>query len=143
MKIINIDSENLHILWAAWEISIKYLGKIWLMIIWKSTKKTVLYPLSRRYTFGKATGERGQIDHPFPHSSIFLSVKIYLGNLQDVSERVLAFLNRTSWRHVVDVLLPNRKKVQNCCLWSKFCFYFGWERVISIVIVVLPSLSGS
>ena len=62
----------------------------------KKHKKTVLYLLCRRYTFGKATGERGQIDHPFPHWSIFLSVKIYLGNLQDVSEKVLAFLNKTS-----------------------------------------------
>ena len=38
MKIVNIDGEILHIFWMTWGISIKFSGKIWLMIIIKVTK---------------------------------------------------------------------------------------------------------
>ena len=33
-----IDGKNLHIFWTTWGISVKYLGKMWLMIILKVTK---------------------------------------------------------------------------------------------------------
>ena len=32
MKIVNIDREKLHILWANWGISMTFSGKMWLMI---------------------------------------------------------------------------------------------------------------
>ena len=37
-EIANIDGENLHIFWAIWLISLKFSGKMWLMIILKVTK---------------------------------------------------------------------------------------------------------
>ena len=38
LKITNIDRVNLDIFWTTWGISIKYSGKIWLMIILEVTK---------------------------------------------------------------------------------------------------------
>ena len=38
MKIVNIDGENLYIFWTTCEISMKFLGKLWLIIILKVTK---------------------------------------------------------------------------------------------------------
>ena len=38
IKIVNIEEENLHILSTSWGISIKFSGKMWLMIIIKVTK---------------------------------------------------------------------------------------------------------
>ena len=38
MKIANIDREILHNFWTTWEISMKFSGKMWLMIILKLTK---------------------------------------------------------------------------------------------------------
>ena len=38
MKIANIDREILHIFWTTWGISMKFSGKMWLMIILKVTK---------------------------------------------------------------------------------------------------------
>ena len=38
MNIVNIDGENLHIFWTSWEISMKYSGKMWFMMILKFTK---------------------------------------------------------------------------------------------------------
>ena len=39
IKIANIGKESLYILWTTWEISMKFSGKTWLMIIFKVTKK--------------------------------------------------------------------------------------------------------
>ena len=39
MKIANIDRESLHIFWTTWEISMKFSGKMWFMIISKVTEK--------------------------------------------------------------------------------------------------------
>ena len=41
MKIVNIDGENLHVFWTAWEISMKFSRKMWLMIILIVTKNQV------------------------------------------------------------------------------------------------------
>ena len=38
MKIVYIDEENLHIFWTTWGIWVKFLGKMWLMLILKVTK---------------------------------------------------------------------------------------------------------
>ena len=38
MKIVNIFGENLHVFWTSWGISMKFLGKMWLIIILKITK---------------------------------------------------------------------------------------------------------
>ena len=38
MKKANIDREGLHIFWTNWEISLKFSGKMWLMIILEVTK---------------------------------------------------------------------------------------------------------
>ena len=39
MKIANIDRQSLCIFWTTWEISIKFWGKLWLMIILQVTIK--------------------------------------------------------------------------------------------------------
>ena len=37
MKTFNIDGENLHIFWTTWAISMKFSGKMWVMIhFWKN-----------------------------------------------------------------------------------------------------------
>ena len=52
MNIINIDGENLHILWTTWEISMKFSGNdLWFTY----DKKPGLHPLFRRYILAKAT----------------------------------------------------------------------------------------
>ena len=38
MKIVNTDRENVHIFWTIWGLSIKFSGKMWIMIILKVTK---------------------------------------------------------------------------------------------------------
>ena len=70
---VNIDGENLHLFWTTGGISMKFLGKMWLMIISKVTKTRSSPSLSRRYIFWKATGGgRGQIDSPqsFKHQRL-------------------------------------------------------------------------
>ena len=44
MKIANIDRESLHNFWTNLGISIKFSGKIWLMIILKVTKTQQFTP---------------------------------------------------------------------------------------------------
>ena len=39
MDIAHIDRESLHIFWMTWEFSIKFIGKMWLMIILNVLKK--------------------------------------------------------------------------------------------------------
>ena len=65
MKIADIDSEFLHNVWTAWGISMKFSGKMWLMIILKVTKKQgSTLPLEDTF-FEKSHGEDGgQIDSP-------------------------------------------------------------------------------
>ena len=68
--IVNIDGENLHIFWTTWEISVKFSGKIWLMIILKVTKSQG-FTLSLEYAFLKKPQEGGggaEID-PYPSIS--------------------------------------------------------------------------
>ena len=38
MKIVKTDREDLDIFWKTWGISMKFLGKMWLMVILKVTK---------------------------------------------------------------------------------------------------------
>ena len=52
MKIANIDREILHDFWMTWGISMKFLGKMWLMIILK-VKKNQGFTLSLEDTFFK------------------------------------------------------------------------------------------
>ena len=40
MKIVNTKGENVHMIWMAREMSMKFSGKMWLMIILKVTQKT-------------------------------------------------------------------------------------------------------
>ena len=56
MKLVNIEAENLHILWKICEISMKFSGMVWFIIILKVTKKTEFDPFSRKHIFGKTTG---------------------------------------------------------------------------------------
>ena len=53
MKIANIDKEILDIFWTTWGISIKFLGKMWLMIILKVLKNQGFCHLFRKYCFRK------------------------------------------------------------------------------------------
>ena len=56
MKIANIGREILHIFLATWGTSIKFSGKMWIMMNLKVKKKTGFHPLFWRYTFQKTTG---------------------------------------------------------------------------------------
>ena len=44
MKLVNSDEENLHIAWTTWRISMKFSGKMCLMIILKVTKNQGFTP---------------------------------------------------------------------------------------------------
>ena len=67
MKIANIDKEILHNFWTTWGISMKFSGKMCLMIILKVTKNQGFTLCLEGTIFKKPHGEggRGQID---PHS---------------------------------------------------------------------------
>ena len=53
MTMVNIE-ENLHIFWTSWGISVKFSGKMWLIIL--SHKKPGFHPFSEKHIFGKTTG---------------------------------------------------------------------------------------
>ena len=62
MTTVNIDGENLHIFWTTWGNSIKFSGKILLIIILKVTKNQG-FTLLLEYTFlEKPQGGSRQID---------------------------------------------------------------------------------
>ena len=63
MKLANIDRDILHDFWTTWGISMKFSGKMWLMIILKVTKNQG-FTLSLEDTFLKKPqgGRGGQID---------------------------------------------------------------------------------
>ena len=71
MKIANIEKENLHVLWTTWEISIKLLENMWLIIILKVTKKQ-RFTLSLENTFFEKP-EGASIDPP--SRSAFLGLR--------------------------------------------------------------------
>ena len=52
MNKINIEEENLHILWTTWGISTNFSEKMRLMII---SQKIGLHPVSEKCIFGKTT----------------------------------------------------------------------------------------
>ena len=54
MKIVNIDGENLDFFWTTREISMKFSGKMWLMIMLKVTKNQG-FTLSLEDTFLEPT----------------------------------------------------------------------------------------
>ena len=60
MKIANIDREILHIFWTSWGISVKFSGKMCLMIILKFTKNQG-FTLTLEDTFLKKPQGEGQI----------------------------------------------------------------------------------
>ena len=59
MKIVRTDWENLHIFWMILETSMKFSGRMWLMIILKITK-TVLQTHFKIFIFGKNHSRRGE-----------------------------------------------------------------------------------
>ena len=61
MKIVNIEGENLHIIWTTWEISMKFSGKIRLMIL-KVTKKQVSASLWKIHFWENHSGGRSTVD---------------------------------------------------------------------------------
>ena len=83
VKIANIDKESLHNFWTTWEISMKFWGKMWPMIILKVTKN-VGFTLALEDTFFEEPhgGGGGQIDlsSPLPFFPCRFRVKeAYLG----------------------------------------------------------------
>ena len=52
---VNTERENLHNFWTAWGISMKFSGKIRLMIILKVEKETGLHPLYTKFIFRETT----------------------------------------------------------------------------------------
>ena len=75
MKIVNIDRENLHIFWITWGISMKFSGKIWLMIILKFTKNQS-FTLSLEDTF---------LEKPQGGSSWPPDPVVFLGLMQSIN----------------------------------------------------------
>ena len=65
MKITNIDREILHNFWMTWGNSMKFSGKMCLMIIIKVTKNHG-FTLSLEDTFLEKPQGAGQIDPPQP-----------------------------------------------------------------------------
>ena len=65
-----IDRERLHIFWMTSGISVKFSGKMWLMIISKATKNQS-FNLSLEHAFLKKAQGDSQIDplHPSPYIS--------------------------------------------------------------------------
>ena len=51
MKLVKIDEENVHTFQTTSEISMKFSGKICLMMILKITKNPRVLPLSRKYNW--------------------------------------------------------------------------------------------
>ena len=65
VKIVNLEVENLHMFWTNWEISRKFSGKMWLMIILKVAKKQD-FTLSLKSTFLEKPQEGSNWPHPAP-----------------------------------------------------------------------------
>ena len=66
MKVAYIGKEILHIFWMTWGISVKFSGKMWLMIILKVIKNQG-FTVSLEDTFfekPRGRGEGRQIDSP-------------------------------------------------------------------------------
>ena len=75
MKTVNTDTENLHIFLTTWGTSMKFWGKMWLIIVLKVTKKQV-FTLSLKDTFLE---KPKTIFHDLPlphHHPPFLGLKI-------------------------------------------------------------------
>ena len=51
IKIAHIDRESLHIFYTTWGISMKFLGKMWLMIILKATKNSFTISSENKLVF--------------------------------------------------------------------------------------------
>ena len=102
MKIVNIHGENLRIFWTTWGISMKFSGKIWLMIILKATKMQD-FIFSLEDTFLEKP-QRGQIDPPILFRVNYLRWK--LDNLSNVlKDRLRISLN-------IMISLPIRYQVE-------------------------------
>ena len=56
-KNMKIEGENFQLFWTTWRFSVKFLEKVWLIILIKVTKKAGLHPLSRKCIFGRTTGD--------------------------------------------------------------------------------------
>ena len=67
MEIVHMEEENLYIFQTTWDISMKFLGKMWLTINdnIKKTRKNRVQTFHRKYIFGKTTKEgESQIKPP-------------------------------------------------------------------------------
>ena len=63
MKIVNVEQGNLDIFWTTLGISMKFSGKLWLMTIFKVTKKQCFTLSLKNIILVKPKG-KGQIDPP-------------------------------------------------------------------------------
>ena len=75
MKIVNIEEENFNIFWTTWGISMKFSGKVCLIII-LSHKKAVLYPLSGK-CFEKTLSRLYLFTYLFIYLFIYLSIYLF------------------------------------------------------------------
>ena len=75
MEIANIDTEILHIFWTTWGISIRFSGKMWLMIILKVTKNQG-FTLSLEDTYFEKPQGRGSDWNPSPPSPAVLRLNV-------------------------------------------------------------------
>ena len=77
MKIANIDRKIIHIFWTTWGISMKFSGKMWLMIILKVTKNQSITlfledtvfekPLGRFRVNRKKYGDKDEVQYTAPN----------------------------------------------------------------------------
>ena len=72
VKMVNIEGENLCIFWRTWGNSIKFSGKMWLMIILKVTKNQG-FILSLENIFLETLQGEDQIDPPPPPAVLGLT----------------------------------------------------------------------
>ena len=110
MKIANIDREILHIFWMNWGISMKFLGKMWLMIILKVTKKQG-FILFRGCNFSKNCSASVLI---IKHFMVWKVVYCFLKTLQDF------FCPNIVTEIMKEAVVRNSGL---CKLWQKLCFW--------------------
>ena len=128
MKIANIDRESLHIFWTTWEISMKFSGKVCLVIILKVTKNQG-FTLSLWDTFfEKPQGGGRQIDSPPSPSRFRANNNIAPAIIDDLfTKSCLEFGSIYKRSEALDII-KKKKKSENvsqsiaCVVFAKIMF---------------------
>ena len=110
MTIANIDREFLHIFWMTWGTSMKFSGKMWLIITLKVTKDQG-FILCRGCNFSKNCSASVLI---IKHFMVRKVVYCFLKTLQDLS-----------CSSIVTKIMKEAAGINSglCKLWQKLCFW--------------------